>query len=118
MTVPELSVTGYALIGFIVLALLSWLLGVLLPKLIGKTIDARFAKKEREDQEYRREQIEDAVRQQKGFQVMTDCLHEILNSQLTGNHKEDLIRCQKELEAFREENRAALMKKAAKYNLR
>ena len=108
----------YAAIGGTFLALLIWVLGWLVPKLIGNSIDSRFAKKERSDQEYRKEQIEDAIRQMKGQQVIGDCLHEVLRHMVTGNHIEDLERVQVELEAFRTENQQALMRKAAKYNLR
>ena len=54
----------------------------------------------------------------RGQQVIGDCLHEVLRHMITGNHIEDLERVQTELEAFRQENQSALMKKAAKYNLR
>ena len=54
----------------------------------------------------------------KGQQVIGDCLHEVLRHMTTGNHIEDLERVQAELEAYRQENQAAMMKKAAKYNLR
>ena len=108
----------YAAIGGAFLALLIWALGWLVPKLVGNSIDSRFAKKERSDQEYRKEQVEDALRQIKGQQVIGDCLHEVLRHMITGNHIEDLGRVQTELEAFRAENQEALMRKAAKYNLR
>ena len=108
----------YAVIGIAVVSFLVWIAGVLIPKLIGKTIDSRFEKRDREEREYRKEQIEDAIRQQRGQQVTTDCLHEILRHMITGNHIEDLERVQKELEAFRDENNQSLMRKAAKYNLR
>jgi hypothetical protein len=108
----------YAAIGGAFLALLIWVLGWLVPKLVGNSIDTRFAKKERSDQEYRKEQVEDALRQMKGQQVIGDCLHEVLRHMITGNHIEDLERVQTELEAFRAENQEALMRKAAKYNLR
>ena len=109
---------GYAAIGAAFIALLIWVLGWLVPKLVGSSIDARFARKERADREYQMEQVEDALRQMKGQQVIGDCLHEVLRHMITGNHIEDLERVQVELEAFRTENQTALMKKAAKYNLR
>lgn len=108
----------YAAIGGAFLALLIWVLGWLVPKLVGNSIDSRFAKKERSDQEFRKEQAEDELRQMKGQQVIGDCLHEVLRHMITGNHIEDLERVQNELEAFRAENQEALMRKAAKYNLR
>ena len=113
-----MSTGNYAAFGAGFLALLIWVLGWLVPKLVGNSIDTRFAKKERADQEYRKEQIEDAFRQMKGQQVIGDCLHEVLRHMTTGNHIEDLERVQAELEAYRQENQAAMMKKAAKYNLR
>ena len=58
-----MSTREYAVIGFVFVALLAWVLGWLVPKLVGTSIDSRFAKKERADQEYRNEQIEDAIRQ-------------------------------------------------------
>jgi len=108
----------YAAVGAAFLALLIWVLGWLVPKLVGSSIDARFARKERADQEYRKEQIEDAIRQQEGQQVMTDSLLVILRHMITGNHIEDLEKAQRDLEAFRSKNEAAMRLKAAKYNLR
>lgn len=108
----------YAAVGAAFLGLLTWVLGWLVPKLIGSSIDARFARKEREDQEYRKEQIEDAIRQQEGQQVMTDSLLVILRHMITGNHVEELERAQSDLEAFRTKNEAAMRLKAVKYKLR
>ena len=113
-----MSAAGYASIGAALLAGLVWVLGWLIPKLVGNSIDSKFAKREREDQEYRKEQVEDALRQMRGQQVIGDCLHEVLRHMITGNHVEDLERVQRELEAFRADNQAALMRKAAKYNMR
>ena len=112
-----MSTGTYAAVGAAFIGLLVWILGWLVPKLVGSSIDARFARKERTDQEYRVEQVEDAMRQMKGQQVIGDCLHEVLRHMITGNHVEDLERVQTELEAFRRENQDALMKKAAKYKL-
>lgn len=113
-----MSTSIYVAVGAAFLGLLVWVLGWLVPKLVGSSIDARFARKERSEQEYRVEQVEDALRQMRGQQVIGDCLHEVLHHMITGNHIEDLERVQRELEAFRSENQTALMKKAAKYNLR
>ena len=112
-----MSTSVYVTVGAAFLGLLVWVLGWLVPKLVGSSIDARFARKERDDQEYRVEQVEDAMRQMKGQQVIGDCLHEVLRHMITGNHVEDLERVQTELESFRNENRTALMKKAAKYKI-
>ena len=114
----QITPAGYTAIGVAVVGFLSWLFGSLLPKLIGKTIDARFERKNREDQEYRKEQVEDAIRQQKGQQVMTNSLLVILQHMIYGNHVENLEKAQKDLQAFHAENEAALLRKAAKYNLR
>lgn len=112
MTTPEISVTGYAFLGFVVLSVIVWLF----KWWISKSLDARFDAKKREDDEYRKEQIEDAIRQQRGQQVMSSCLAEILRHMITGNHIEDLERAQREIEAFRDENQQAITRKAAKYN--
>ena len=64
------------------------------------------------------EQIEDAVRQLKGQEVMTNSLLVILRHMITGDHVEDLERAQSDLEKFRKENDEAMRTKAAKYNLR
>lgn len=114
----NITPAGYTAIGVAVVSLLSWLFGILLPKLIGRAIDSRFERKTREDREYRKEQIEDAIRQQKGQQVMTKSLLVILQHMIYGNHVENLERAQKDLQAFSAENEAAILQKAAKYNLR
>lgn len=113
-----MSTGSYAAIGAALLAGLIWVLGWLVPKLVGSSIDAKFAKREREEQDYRMEQIEDAIRQLKGQEVMTNSLLVILRHMITGNHVEDLERAQRDLETFRNENEQALRLKAAKYNLR
>ena len=109
---------GYTAIGVAVVGFLSWLFGAVVPKLIGNAIDARFERKNREDQEYRKEQIEDTFRQLKGQQVMTNSLLVILQHMIYGYHVESLERAQKDLQNFHNENEAAILKKAAKYNLR
>ena len=114
MKMPEISVTGYAFLGFVVLFVIVWLF----KWWISKSLDARFDAKKREDDEYRKEQIEDAIRQQRGLQVMTEAIAELLRHQISGNHFDEMERSQKEIEAFREENKEAILKKAAKYNLR
>ena len=105
---------GYAAIGAAVLAGIIWF-G---KWWITKSLDAGFARKERVEQEFRREQIEDTFRQLKGQQVMTNSLLVILRHMITGNHIEDLERAQTQLSEFQTDNEAALLRKAAKYNLR
>ena len=109
---------GYAIIGAVIVGILVWALGWLIPKLVGKSIDSQFEKKDRKEQEYRKEQIEDAMRQQEGQQVMTDSLLVILRHMITGNHVEDLERAQNDLQDFRDKNERAMRLKAIKYNLR
>ena len=113
-----MSTAVYAWIGAAIVAGFAWVLGWLLPKLIGNSIDSKLMKRDREEQEYRKEQVEDQLRQMRGQLVIGDCLHEVLRHMITGNHIEDLERVQSELEAFRVENQTALIKKAAKYNSR
>lgn len=105
---------GYIVIGIGTVAVISWLF----KWWITSTLDSKFAMREREDQEFRKEQIEDTYRQLKGQQVMTNSLLVILRHMITGNHVEDLERAQSQLSEFQTENEAAIMKKAAKYNLR
>ena len=114
----NMTPAGYAVIGTVIVGLLIWLCGWLIPKLVGRSIDAHFERKDREAQEYRKEQIEDALRQQEGQQVMTDSLLVILRHMITGNHVEDLERAQNDLQEFRNKNEQAMRIKAIKYNLR
>ena len=57
-----MSTQAYITIGVMVVAAAGWLLKWWL----AKSLDARFEAREREDREYRKEQIEDAIRQQRG----------------------------------------------------
>lgn len=109
-----MSNQGYIIIGIGTVAVISWLF----KWWITSTLDSKFAKREREDQEFRKEQIEDAYRQLKGQQVMTNSLLVILRHMITGNHIEDLEHAQTQLSEFQVDNEQAIMKKAAKYNLR
>lgn len=110
----NIDTQGYLTIGIVAVAVIGWLF----KWWITKTLDSRFARREREDQEFRKEQIEDTYRQLKGQQVMTNSLLVILRHMITGNHIEDLERAQTQLSDFQVDNEAAIMKKAAKYNLR
>lgn len=114
MTAPQMTPSGYAIVGFCVVGAIVWLA----KWWITKSLDARFAAKKREDDDFRREQIEDTFRQLKGQQVMTNGLLVVLRHEIYGNHVEDLEKAQGELKAFQNENEAAILKKAAKYNLR
>lgn len=114
----ETTPAVYAVVGAVIVGIIAWVLGWLVPKLIGKQIDSHFERKDREEQEYRKEQIEDAMRQQEGQQVMTDSLLVILRHMITGNHVEDLERVQRDLQDFSRKNEQAMRLKAVKYNLR
>lgn len=109
-----MTTAGYASAGAAIFAAIVWMA----KWWISKSLDARFERKEREDQDYRREQIDDAIHTIRGQQVTADCLHVILLSMISGNHAEDLAVVQRELETYREENSRRLMEKAAKYNRR
>lgn len=105
---------AYAAVGAAMLAGIVWI-G---KWWITKSLDAGFERKERLEQEFRKEQIEDTYRQLKGQQVMTNSLLVILRHMITGNHIEDLERAQTQLSEFQTDNEAALLRKASKYNLR
>ena len=113
----QITPAGYTAIGVAVVGFLSWILGSLVPKLIGRSIDSQFEKKDREDREYRKEQIDDTIRQQQSQQVIMNSLLVILRHMITGNHIEDLEKAQKDLEICHKDNEAALLKKAAKYSI-
>lgn len=85
---------------------------------VKRDVNKRWDEKDRDDKEYRKEQIEDAIRAQRGQQVMGNALREILRHMITGNHIEDLERVQQDLEVYSAENNEALLKKAAKHNMR
>lgn len=109
-----MTAEGYAAVGLVIVTVVGWLF----KWWIGRSLDARFNRKEQEDADFRKEQIEDTYRQLKGQQVMTNSLLVILRHMITGNHIEDLERAQTLLSDFQSDNEAAIMKKAAKYNLR
>lgn len=109
-----MSAGTYAAIGAAILAGSIWL-G---KWWITKSLDARFERRERDEREYRKEQIMDSVRQQQGQQVMTNSLLVILRHMIYGNHITDLEKAQNALKAFDDANTAAMQEKAAKYNLR
>ena len=109
-----MSTAQYATLGALIFAGVVWLA----KWWISKSLDARFERRERSEREYREEQVRDAIRQQKGQQVMTNSLLVILQHMIYGNHVENLERAQKDLQAFRSENEAAILEKATKYNLR
>ena len=109
-----MSQQGYLSLGIAVVGCFGWLL----KWWISKSLDSRFEARERADREYRKEQIEDAIRQQHGQQVMIDGMQVMLKHMITGDHIEELERSQKELERFSAENNENLLRKAAKYNQR
>lgn len=109
-----ISGSGYAAIGVLAVAVV----GFFFKWWITKTLDSKFARREKEEAEFRKEQIEDAIRQSQGQQVMTNSLLVILRHMIYGNHVEDLERSAKDLQAFHDANENAIIRKAAKYNLR
>ena len=87
-------------------------------ELMKRQVNKRLDKAERDRESWQREQVEDAIRASKGQQVMSDTLTVLLRHMIYGNHIEDLERSQQELQDFRRENNEAMLRKAAKYNLR
>lgn len=87
-------------------------------ELVKRQVYSRMDQAEQDRRDWQKEQIEDAIRASKGQQVMSDSLNVILRHMLYGDHVEDLEQSQRELQQFREENNAAMLRKAAKYNLR
>ena len=87
-------------------------------EIMKRQVNKRLDKAEEERESWQREQVEDAIRASKGQQVMSDSLNVILRHMLYGDHVEDLERSQQELQDFRRENNEAMLRKAAKYNLR
>lgn len=87
-------------------------------ELVKRQVYTRMDQAEQDRRDWQKEQIEDAIRASKGQQVMSDSLNVILRHMLYGDHVEDLEQSQRELQQFREENNAAMLRKAAKYNLR
>lgn len=112
-----LSTGTLALIGTGTLAFFAWLFRFALES-VKRDVNKRWDEKDKADQDYRKEQIEDAFRQQQGQIIMSDAIAQIMKHMITGNHIEDLEKQQQRLEAFREENERSLIKKATKYNLR
>lgn len=87
-------------------------------ELVKRQVYSRMDQAEKDRQDWQKEQVEDAIRASKGQQVMSDSLNVILRHMIYGNHIEDLERSQQELQDFRRENNEAMLRKAAKYNLR
>ena len=87
-------------------------------ELMKRQVNKRLDKADEDRRDWQKEQVEDAIRASKGQQVMSDSLNVILRHMIYGNHIEDLERSQQELQDFRRENNEAMMRKAAKYNLR
>ena len=87
-------------------------------ELMKRQVNKRLDKAEEDRHDWQKEQVEDAIRASKGQQVMSDSLNVILRHMIYGNHVEDLERSQQELQDFRRENNEAMLRKAAKYNIR
>lgn len=86
-------------------------------EIVKRQINNRLDEAEQDRRDWQKEQVEDAIRASKGQQVMTNSLMVILRHMIYGNHVEDLERSQQNLQAFEEENNAAMLRKAAKYNI-
>ena len=87
-------------------------------ELVKRQVYHRMDQAENDRRDWQKEQVEDQIRASRGQQVMSDSLNVILRHMIYGNHVEDLERSQQELQTFREENNAAILRKAAKYNIR
>ena len=104
-------------VGAVTVLLIGGLITFLV-EIMKRQVNNRLDKAERDRESWQREQVEDAIRASKGQQVMSDSLNVILRHMLYGDHVEDLERSQQELQDFRRENNEAMLRKAAKYNLR
>ena len=87
-------------------------------EIVKRQINNRLDRAERERLDWQKEQVEDQIRASKGQQVMSNSLTVILRHLIYGDHVEDLERAQKNLQDFQEESNAAMLRKAAKYNIR
>ena len=116
-TSQALSPNTLAWLGAGAIAVLAWLFKWGLDS-VKRQVDTRLSQRDRDDRDFRQEQVEDAYNQMMGQQVMTDCLHVMLRHMITGDHVEDLERAQVELNRYREANNQRMTRKAAKYNLR
>ena len=87
-------------------------------ELVKHQVYRRMDQAEEDRREWQKEQVEDQIRASRGQQVMSDSLNVILRHMIYGNHVEDLERSQQELQDFRQENNQAILRKAAKYNIR
>ena len=87
-------------------------------ELVKRQVYRRMDQAENDRRDWQKEQVEDQIRASRGQQVMSDSLNVILRHMIYGNHVEELERSQQELQAFREENNQAILRKAAKYNIR
>ena len=104
-------------VGAVTLVLISAIITFVV-ELMKRQVNKRLDKAEEDRRDWQKEQVEDAIRASKGQQVMSDSLNVILQHMIYGNHVESLERSQQELQDFRRENNEAMLRKAAKYNLR
>jgi hypothetical protein len=87
-------------------------------EIVKRQVNRRMDQAEEERRDWQKEQVEDAIRASKGQMVMSDSLNVILRHMIYGNHVEDLEKSQRALMAFQQEQNDAMLRKAAKYNLR
>lgn len=87
-------------------------------ELVKRQVYRRMDQAEEERAAWQKEQVEDQIRASRGQQIMSDTLTVLLRHIIYGDHVEDLERSQEELAAFKRENNEAMLRKAAKYNIR
>ena len=112
-----MNTAGLAGIGAITVAVIVYLFNWAL-RSVERQTNLRWDKKEADDREFRKEQIEDTFQQMRGMEILSNGLSVLMRHMITGDHIDELERAQQALEAYQSENNTRLMRKAAKYNLR
>ena len=82
-----------------------------------KVIDNRLAKRDRDEEQYRKDQEEERIHEMQGQQITCDCLHELIYAVLHDEHNGGLEKVSDDLEKYRKANEELIRKKAARYDL-
>ena len=117
MTTVQIDTEMLLRVGSITVLLIGGLITFAV-EMVKRQVYHKMDQAENDRRDWQKEQVEDQIRASRGQQVMSDSLNVILRHMIYGNHVEDLERSQQELQTFREENNAAILRKAAKYNIR
>ena len=102
---------GYTAIGVVAVALVGWLI----KWWITKSLDARFAKMQRIEDEREREHIREEEMIMRGLRILSECDYELIYALKNGEHNGGIDQCMDNVTKYKADVDDWIFTRAAKY---